>query len=111
VEIVIALQLLAVPSGVYKVSINPITQSMPHLIVPPLNHDSIDSCLDVFIHVVCAVHKDADLVLLFAICKGYIILYYLLYFVSFVCFYVSLLFILIYAPLAAKQVMLLSGSV
>jgi hypothetical protein len=55
--------------------------------------------ITVLMHVICADRKDADVVLLLfllsAVCEGYIIISYFLYFV---CFYVSSLFILMYAP-------------
>jgi hypothetical protein len=48
----------------------------------------------VLTRVICAAHEDVDVVLLSVllseICKGYIIIYYSLYFV---CFYVNLIFI------------------
>jgi hypothetical protein len=57
-------------------------------------------------HVICAEHKDVDVVLLSALlsalCKGYIIIHHLLYFA---CFYVNLLFILMYAPLGVGSSM------
>jgi hypothetical protein len=57
--------------------------------------------------VICADHKDVNVVLLSlllsTICKVYIVIYYLLYFVS---FYINLLFILTYAPLAIGSSML-----
>jgi hypothetical protein len=49
--------------------------------------------------VICAIHKDVDVVLLSAMCKEYIMLY-------FVSFYVNLLFILTYAPLVVGFSML-----